>query len=60
MVGLLAVSKIVCKIATDCWKSTVAVGAMMSKICPGLTPDWDEGEAALRSPWPHLACATGG
>ena len=27
MVGLLAVSKIVCRIAFDCWKSTVVVGA---------------------------------
>ena len=36
------------------------VDAKMSKICPRLTPVWDEGEAALRSPWPHPARATGG
>jgi hypothetical protein len=41
--------------------------ATASKICPGLTPVWDEGDAALRSPrpashhgWPCHIASEGG
>ena len=34
--------------------------AKMSKICLELTPVWNEGEAALRSPWHHQRRATCG